>query len=306
MSSFDDDRRARAALTRVIEPDHAMRSAYLTMPPVELLNRIRSAGFEVEEWAARAVGVDPVRDLEVAARDGVRFVIPGDDEWPVGVESLRGLKDVSGQDLPGVPFGLWVRGGGSLRRGVARSVAVVGARACSSYGEYVASEFASGLAEMGWSTVSGGAYGIDAAAHMGTLAAGGTTVAVLACGADMSYPRRNEGLFDRIAEHGLIVSELPPGSAPTRRRFLMRNRLIAALAGGVVLVEAAERSGALITGKWASLCSRVLMAVPGPVTSRMSTGCHGVIRSGGVLVQGVRDVLDAVEDQQAGPAGVHS
>jgi DNA processing protein len=151
---------------------------------------------------------------------------------------------------------------------------------------------ASGLADRGWAVVSGGAYGIDAGAHRGALAAGGTTVCVLACGVDVAYPRAHAGLIDRIADEGLLVSELPPGAPPTKARFLDRNRLIAALTPGTVLVEAAFRSGALNTASWASRMRRRLLAVPGPVTSPLSGGPHRQIREGAAtLVTGAADVV---------------
>lgn len=283
-----DERYARAALSRVVEPGHVKRSAFEDVPPVELWAKIQSGEVQVEEWSDRAATVDPVRDLERGLPLGIRFVVPGDDEWPVGMERLRGLAG-------GEPFGLWVRGSGHLRQATERAVSLVGSRACSSYGEHVASELAAGLGVLKWTTVSGGAYGIDAAAHRGALAAEGTTIAVLACGADVNYPSSNARLFDRIVDGGLVVSELPPGASPTKSRFRLRNRLIAAVSRGVVVVEAAERSGALAAAEWATRCGRALMAVPGPVTSRQSVGCHGLIRSGGTLVADVSDILEAIE-----------
>jgi DNA processing protein len=143
--------------------------------------------------------------------------------------------------------------------------------------------------------VSGAAYGIDVAAHRGALAAKGPTVAVLACGVDRAYPAGNKAVLDYIASHGLVVSELPPGCAPTRLRFLSRNRLIAALSAGTVVVEAAVRSGALSTANWASRTGRVLMGVPGPVTSAPSEGVHELMRTGeAVLVTRAEHVLELV------------
>ena len=156
----------------------------------------------------------------------------------------------------------------------------------------MAAEIAEGLTDQGWSVVSGGAYGIDGAAHRGALAAGGGTVAVLAGGVDVPYPRGNAALLERIAEEGLLVSEAPPGAAPTRRAFLIRNRLIAAVTTGTVVVEAALRSGALNTATWANGCLRVVMAVPGPVTSPLSAGTHRLLRDAeAVLVTGAADVV---------------
>jgi DNA processing protein len=181
-------------------------------------------------------------------------------------------------------------------------VAIVGSRASTAYGEHVAGEFGFGLAERGWTIVSGGAYGIDAAAHRGALAADGPTIAVLACGVDRPYPSGNGPLLARIAEGGgLVVSESPPGYAAQARRFLVRNRLIAALSRGTVVVEAAARSGAMATANRARRLGRPVMVVPGPVTSAMSVGCHELLRQGPeendqrpVLVASTAHVLDAV------------
>jgi DNA processing protein len=177
-------------------------------------------------------------------------------------------------------------------------VAVVGARACTAYGEHVAAELAAVVAERGWTVVSGAAYGIDAAAHRGALAVGGTTVAVLACGVDVAYPRGHAGLLARVVDDGgAVVSELPPGERVTRTRFLERNRVIAALTRGTVVVEAAARSGALSTAGRARDLGRHVMAVPGPVTSAASVGCHEALRTKDAsLVAGGAHVLDLVGD----------
>ncbi len=175
-----------------------------------------------------------------------------------------------------------------------RSVAVVGARAATAYGIHVATDLGYGLADREWTVVSGGAFGIDAAAHRGALNAGGPTVAVLACGVDRPYPMGNAALFDRIAETGLLVSEWPPGAEPLRPRFLIRNRVIAAGTRGTVLVEAAARSGATQTTRRAIALRRPTMVVPGPVTSAMSVGAHEILREepASRLVTGLDQVLE--------------
>jgi DNA processing protein len=175
-------------------------------------------------------------------------------------------------------------------------VSMVGSRAATGYGTHVAGEIAADLAEQGWVIVSGGAYGIDAAAHRGALAAGAATVAVLACGADVAYPRAHRSLYDQIVDTGLVVSEHPPGAAPQRARFLVRNRLIAALSAGTVVVEAAPRSGARSTARHAGELFRQVMAVPGPVTSTLSAGCHQLLRDrpDTVLVTKVDEVVEQV------------
>ncbi len=176
-----------------------------------------------------------------------------------------------------------------------RSAGLVGSRAATQYGEHVTAELGYGLAQREVVIVSGGAYGIDAAAHRAALAAHGTTVLVSAGGLDRPYPPGNAQLFEAVAADGLLISESPPGCAPQRRRFLTRNRLIAALSTGVVVVEAAARSGATNTATHAAALGRPVMAVPGPVTSAMSVGCHALLqREKAVLVTSVEDVLAVV------------
>ena len=263
------------------------------MTALEVWEQLRQGIPRLERWSLRMAEVRPERDLERAAEAGARFVIPGDDEWPEQIEVLAEAGQQSRRG--GVPFGLWVRGPAHLRQVLENSVAIVGARACSSYGERAAAELAGGLADEGVTVVSGGAYGIDAAAHRGVLASSGLTVAVLACGVDVSYPKSNSALFDRIAEYGLLVSELPPGCSPTKLRFLARNRLIAASTQGTIVVEAAVRSGALNSAGWAEQCGRPVLAVPGPITSRMSEGVHLLVRErNAVLVTNVADIQEAI------------
>lgn len=193
------------------------------------------------------------------------------------------------------PVALWVRGPVQLRETCRSAIAVVGARAATAYGNHVASELGYGLAAAGHTVISGGAYGIDGAAHRGALAAGGVTIAVLACGVDRAYPPGHVALLDRIAETGAVLSEWPPGSTPQRWRFLVRNRLIAALSAATVVVEAGARSGARQTARRADELSRAVLVVPGPVTSALSVGCHRLIReAGAVLVTGADDVLAEV------------
>lgn len=288
------ERLARAGLSRLIEPgDPAAFDAIGRLPAVEAWQRLRAGDRTLARWLTRMPDTDSERDLDLAATAHARFLIPGDDQWP---EQLDVLTDAGHQDRrAGSPFGLWVRGGANLRSVTARSVGIVGARACSSYGTHVTNELAAGLAENGHTVVSGGAYGIDAAAHRGALAASGVTVAFLACGIDVCYPRGHAALFDRIAEEGLMVSELPPGCSPTKLRFLARNRLIAASSLGTVVAEAAVRSGALNTARWADLCGRPVLAVPGPITSAMSRGCHLLVRErNALLATSAADILEAV------------
>lgn len=296
----DQERLARVGLSRVVEPgDVAALKAFDGLPPVEIWDRLQRNAPGLERWSTRLAEAEPRRDLERAAAAGARFVIPGDDEWPDQVEVLEEAGQLTRR--AGVPFGLWVRGRAHLRHALTRAVAMVGARACSSYGEHVAAELSAGLAENGVTVVSGGAFGIDAAAHRGSLAAAGLTIAVLACGVDVSYPKRNSALLSRIAEGGLVIAELPPGCSPTKLRFLARNRLIAALTQGTVVVEAAVRSGALNTAGWAEQCGRAVLAVPGPITSRMSAGSHLLVRErNAVLATEVADIIEATSPFGAG------
>ncbi|MFC8732821.1 DNA-processing protein DprA [Luteimicrobium sp. NPDC057192] len=225
----------------------------------------------VSRWAPRTRGLDPRRELRALDLLGGTLLLPGDPRWP------RALDDLGA----GGPQCLWVRGAPDLEVLSARSVAVVGARACTEYGRHVAAELAHGLAGRGITVVSGGAYGIDAAAHRAALAAGGPTVAFLAGGVDRLYPAGNADLLRGVIDAGgAVVSEVPPGSVPSRVRFLLRNRLIAATARATVVVEAAWRSGALSTATRAAELLRPVGAVPGPVTSMASGGCHRLLRDG--------------------------
>ncbi|MFB9961571.1 DNA-processing protein DprA [Sinosporangium siamense] len=211
--------------------------------------------------------------------------MPGDVEWPTQLDDLE----------TGQPLGLWLHGSADLRFSCLRSVGVVGARAATPYGTHVATEIAAGLSSAGWGVVSGGAYGIDGAAHRGALAGATPTVAVLACGADVCYPSGHQDLFAAIRKSGLIVSECPPGVRPTRARFLVRNRLIAALSRGTLVVEAALRSGALNTAAHALALKRHLGAVPGPITSLNSAGCHRLIRDAkATCVTSCEEMIDLV------------
>jgi len=232
----------------------------------------------------RVEAARPEADLHAIRCLGGRLLCPDEDGWPSALE-----------DLPNGPIALWVRGAGDIGELADKSVAIVGSRAATAYGTTVAADFAAGLADAGWKTVSGGAYGIDAAAHRGSLAAGGATIAILACGVDVPYPRGHDSLFTAVLERGVVASEWPPGCSPMRHRFLTRNRVIAALGRGTVVVEAAARSGALRTARDADALGRPLMAVPGPVTSAMSVGCHELLRrEGTICVTRAEEVIEAV------------
>jgi DNA processing protein len=231
----------------------------------------------------------------LAAEAGARFVVPGDEEWPTGLADLAHAGEI--QRRGGEPFGLWLRGPGHLADLMRHSVAIVGSRAATAYGSGIAADLAADLVERGVTVVSGGAFGIDAAAHRGALAAGGPSVGVLACGVDVAYPPANSSIFAALARDHLLVSELPPGAHPTRVRFLARNRLIAAMTRATIVVEAALRSGARNTAGWAVECGRPLMAVPGSVYSRTSTAPHLMIRNGqAVLVTNAAEVMELISE----------
>ncbi len=301
MSGAVDERVARVALSRLTEPgDPRLARLVAELGAVEVYTGLRDerdVGGVLTEVAGRRRDLDPEADLRRAASRGIRFVCPGDEEWPAQVGDLDRATPVAGRG--GRPLGLWVRGPLRLAETCARAVAVVGSRSATTYGSDVASGLGAGLARESVCVISGAAYGIDQAAHRGALAARGPTVAVLACGADRAYPAAHRPLLDYIAETGLVVSELPPGCAPTKVRFLSRNRLIAALSLGTVVVEAAVRSGALNTATWATRLNRVLMGVPGAVTSAPSQGVLELLRSrDAALVTGPADVLELVS-----PAG---
>jgi DNA processing protein len=218
------------------------------------------------------------------------FITPSDTAWPSQLQDL----DLS------APLGLWCRGTGDAHELNMYSLAVVGARAATAYGERIASEIGSLAGQHGVTIVSGAAYGIDAAAHRGVLASGGRTIAVLACGVDVPYPSAHQGLLERIAENGLIISEAPPGSKPHKRRFLVRNRLIAALSSSTLVVEAALRSGSLSTANWANALGRQVWGVPGPLSSATSAGVHVGIAQGEMhIVTDFATVLGTVQPERS-------
>lgn len=297
----DERRLAWVYLSRVVQGPCAPLSALIRSVGVcEAARAVRER--ELPEalrgpTAARRENDSAARDLELIARIGGRVITPDDDEWPgwrmLGLDQLDTDRDRDGA----VPLVLWARGPLSLQTASERAVAVVGSRCSSGYGVQVAGEIAGDLAGRGWTIVSGAAFGIDAAAHRAALAVGGSTVAVLACGVDRHYPAQHDRLLTAIADTGLVVSEYPPGTTAQKHRFLARNRLIATLGDGVLVVEAGMRSGARNTVKWARRLGRPAMAVPGPVGSASSAGCHRMIREGeALLVTRAEDVID-----EAGP-----
>ena len=283
-SLLSQDRFARAAWSRIAEPgDPLATHLILTHGPAAALAMAASAAEQrLQRFLPRLEVLDVERDLEVGAKFAARVVCPSDPEWPPGLD-----------DLSAPPYCLWVRGPADVASSCQRSAAVVGARSATAYGELLGAEMAAGLGERRFTIISGAAFGIDAAAHRGALATGATTIAVLAGGVERPYPSSHAALIARIVEVGAVLSEVAPGSAPTKTRFLQRNRMIATMTRGTVVVEAGLRSGSLNTARTAAEHGRVVTAVPGPVTSMMSAGCHEAIRSGMALL--VTDAAEAAE-----------
>ncbi|MBO1756110.1 DNA-processing protein DprA [Allobranchiibius sp. CTAmp26] len=284
MRTQADDRAARVALSKVGEPmDPTICTLVQERGPAGAWEAIASnVGGLYDRFAARVADLDLDRVLHAAERLGIRVLVSGDPTWPCGLDDL---------EMP--PMCLWVRGPADLARVLERSVSVVGARLATAYGESVAGELAHDLAVRRFTVVSGGAYGIDTAAHRGALAGDGVTIAAMAGGVDRLYPAGNHDLLEEIARTGAVLSECPPGASPQRHRFLARNRLIAAMTPGTVVVEAGIRSGSLNTARNAERLHRVVAAVPGPVTSTASVGTNELIRQG--IASLVTDAAECAE-----------
>lgn len=314
LGTLDKERLARAALARLMEPQDSVGLALVhALGAVDALGVATgelAVGPRLEQeisvliaegggtaswpgltaskrrWAPRVPDLAPDRDLETMKRLGGRLIIPGDELWPAQLADL-GLQE---------PLCLWWRGHEQALPGLRQTVALVGSRDSTSYGAAVTGDFAYGLAQRGFTVVSGGAYGIDAHAHRGALSGGVATmptIAVMAGGVDRFYPSGNEDLLRAVVNQGAVISEVPPGSAPTRYRFLQRNRIIAALASVTVVVEARWRSGALNTAHHAETIGRVVATVPGSIHSANSAGCHRLLRDGGAIC--VTDVGEIAE-----------
>ncbi len=282
------ERFARAAWTGIVEPGDRVAGALIAcMGSTQALDALVSrasaeslvaaaagdATLEevsqaLDRWLPRLQSRTALLALKQASRYGVRLLVPADPGWPAGLCDLG----------PHAPLALWVRGNERTLGTSSDSMALVGARAATGYGEHVTMEASAGLVDRGYTIVSGAAYGVDGMAHRAALASSGQTIAVLAGGVDRFYPSGHEALLTRIVEEGAVVSELPCGAAPTKWRFLQRNRLIAAMSRATVVLEAGWRSGSLNTAGHAAALGRPLGAVPGPVTSAASAGCHRLIR----------------------------
>jgi DNA processing protein len=293
-----DELRAWAYLSRVVEPPCPELTALVAqVGAVEAAGRIKRAdvGTALKSRTEARRDIDCAeQDLAILARLGGRLIGLGADEWPQGSFTSFSGVDVRNRPAAYAPLVLWAIGPERLCDVAERSCALVGTRAATAYGEHVAADLAAGLAERDVAVVSGGAYGIDGAAHRATLASDGLTMAVLAGGIDVPYPAGHSALLHRVGKDGLLISEYPPGVRPARYRFLTRNRLVAALGGATVVVEAGLRSGAANTAAWAESLGRPVCAVPGPVTSSASAGCHVLLRNGAQLVTRASEIVELV------------
>jgi DNA processing protein len=288
--------RAWAYLSRVAEPPcPELRALARRVGPVEAAARVRAGdvddGVALRTEARREIDC-AAEDLEILDRMGGRLITADDTEWPL--LAFGAFRGIEGRPQAHVPMVLWAVGPAYLDEVSHRAAAIVGTRAATAYGEFVAGDLAAGLAARDAAVVSGAAFGIDGAAHRGALAADGTTVAVLAGGIDVPYPSAHAAMLRQIRGHGLVISEYPPGERPARHRFLTRNRLVAGLAGATVVVEAGARSGAANTAAWARALGRPVCAVPGPVTSSASVGCHALLRAGAEVVTRVEEVIELI------------
>jgi DNA processing protein len=275
---------ARAILFSCIEPGHFFWSAEISAHgPLKVLESILSASYPAEKTKAI---ITSIRSAEVGQilyeieKAGAQFLTPEHEHWPIGVNQLVNP-----------PIGLIVKGDSTCL--ITDSLAIVGSRKPTNYGANVASEFARGFSDLGWTIISGGAYGIDSYAHRATLQANGRTIAVLATGIEVAYPKSNQKLFNEMSAHGALISELMPYESAIPSRFLVRNRLIASIAKATLVVEAAYKSGSLRTAHDAAELLRPVMAIPGPVNSAMSQGCHRLISERAAEL--ITSVADAVE-----------
>ena len=275
---------ARACLFSIVEGGHTFWCAEIsTHGALAVYNKLLNGGYDPIKYeklinTLRATNGDAV--LSEIDKHYARLITPSDDDWP---EQLN--------DLAAPPIGLVLKGNISALH--QPSLAIVGTRNPTSYGARIAGDFAAGFADREWAIVSGGAYGIDSYAHKGALIAEGVTVAVVASGIDINYPAGNTRLFAEICESGAMVTEFMPGHRALPNRFLTRNRIIAALSKATLVVEAAFRSGSLRTARDAAEIFRPVMAIPGPINSPTSEGCHRLI--GERAAEIVTSVADAVE-----------
>jgi len=271
-------------LFSVVEGGHTFWCAEIsTHGALAVYNKLLNGGYDPIKYEKLITNLRETNGDKILTeidKHYARLITPDDEDWP---EQLN--------DLAAPPIGLILKG--NINALHQPSLAIVGTRNPTSYGARIAGEFAAGFADREWAIVSGGAYGIDSYAHKGALIAEGVTVAVVASGIDINYPAGNTRLFAEICESGAMVTEFMPGHRALPNRFLTRNRLIAALSKATLVVEAAFRSGSLRTARDAAEIFRPVMAIPGPITSPTSEGCHRLI--GERAAEIVTSVADAVE-----------
>ena len=275
---------ARLALFSAIEGGHLFWSQEISTNGAEYVyQKLKAAGYDSIRYSKV---IERVKSADIKAiassieNTGAEFITPEMEKWPSQLN-----------ELVAVPIGLVVKGNIEILK--ERGLAIVGTRNPTPYGVRNAGDFAAGFVDREWTIVSGGAYGIDSAAHKGALIAEGSTVAVLAAGIDVAYPAGNARLFAEICENGALVSEVLPGAHAIPSRFLTRNRIIAALSQATLVVEAAFRSGSLRTARDAAELMRPVMAIPGPISAPTSEGCHRLI--GERSAELVTSVADAIE-----------
>ena len=275
---------ARLALFSAIEGGHVFWSQEISTNGAEYVyQKLKAAGYDSIKYAKVIERVRSADVKEIASsieNTGAKFITPEMEQWPSQLN-----------ELVAIPIGLVVKGNIEILK--ERGLAIVGTRNPTPYGVRNAGDFAAGFVDREWTIVSGGAYGIDSAAHKGALIAEGSTVAVLAAGIDVAYPAGNARLFAEICENGALVSEVLPGAHAIPSRFLTRNRIIAALSQATLVVEAAFRSGSLRTARDAAELMRPVMAIPGPISAPTSEGCHRLI--GERSAELVTSVADAIE-----------
>ncbi len=274
----------RLALLAAIEPGtHFWTREIFSHGVDEVHSRITGRAYDPIKYANiidKVSNFNPENEFTRISAAGAYLLTPEDLDWPIRVD-----------DLESPPIALIVKGRRDLFSNP--SLAIVGTRNPTPYGTRIAGDFAAGFVDREWDIISGGAYGIDSAAHRGALVAEGRTIAVIASGIDTPYPSGNSRLFDEICENGAIVSEVVPGVPALPHRFLTRNRIIAALSQSTLVVEAAFRSGSLRTARDAAQLLRPVMAIPGPINSPSSEGCHRLI--GERAAELVTSVADACE-----------
>lgn len=274
----------RLALLQAIEPGNSFWSEEIRSLGVEeVYSRIIARAYDQIKFAHLMEKISTFRpedELQKISAAGAQLLTPEDPDWPSGAN-----------DLQAPPIALYVKG---RREALAQpSIAIVGTRNPTPYGVRIAGDFAAGFVDRDYSIISGGAYGIDSAAHRGALVAEGCTIAVIASGIDTPYPSGNSRLFEEISESGAIISEVAIGTPALPHRFLTRNRIIAALSQSTLVVEAAFRSGSLRTARDAAQLLRPVMAIPGPINSPSSEGCHRLI--GERAAEIVTSISDAYE-----------